>query len=113
MLAKNHRVNTKLFDALMQKGRFAHSDLFMARFSFDKTLDESQFSSVVPVKVARKANKRNYLRRRMNAALRLIYPSIKPGYACIVFAKKGAMEKISFETIVEDVRKVLGKAGIV
>jgi ribonuclease P protein component len=65
----------------------------------------------VPIKVEKKAVKRNLLRRRGYVIIRENLENIKDGFSVVIILKKGA-EKLDFEEYRQEIAKVLEKARV-
>jgi ribonuclease P protein component len=106
MLPKRHRLDRELFDSVNQNGRSFHSPFFSARI--DRiTAEERRFSFVISKKVVKTSVERHLLRRRGYAAVREVFPGIRPGFAVIFFLKKEAVsaDYQAFRQAIEDTLK--------
>ncbi len=117
MLPKKNRISRALFDTLLKKGIFFHSQNLS--FRVVKTLtgkkELSKFSFVASKKVSKSAVKRNLLRRRGYSALKDALGNEKirtGGVLGAFFFKKGA-EKIGFSELHSEISLLLKKSGIV
>ncbi|MFA6458872.1 MAG: ribonuclease P protein component [Candidatus Paceibacterota bacterium] len=109
MLAKSQRLTTKQFDIVMEKGRVAHSTLFLLRFVSGQV--DTRISAVAPKKIAKTAVVRNRNRRRIYAAIRPLMAVIIPGIWGALFIKKDISE-IELADIAKDVQELFIKAKI-
>lgn len=120
MLKKEKRLGTKLFPAVVGRGR-----MFQGRFFSLKVLNaqaemkeksKSHFSVVISKKVAPLAVTRNLIKRRGLAVIKPYLPEIekKAGKNVIFgafFAKKG-VEKASFQEIKSDLAELVSSSLI-
>ncbi|MEA2715043.1 MAG: Ribonuclease, partial [Candidatus Parcubacteria bacterium] len=78
MLRRSQRLSVGQFKEIMEKGRIAHSSLFVARTLRAEAVDSgARLSAVAPQRVAPTAVARNKMRRKMYEAVHSIYPSLK------------------------------------
>src|ERR1019366_6104218 len=94
MLKSIHRLSTKQFMEVMEKGRIYTSPLFVMRVLENKVEGlkgekgkAGGISAVAPKKVASTAVMRNKLRQQIYEATSPIRASLKPGVAIIILAK--------------------------
>ena len=116
MLPRSQRLPTKLFDAVLNKGRIIHSPAFYLRTLKISSEDnikpgQSKISIVVPVKVAKKAVVRNRIRRLSYRAVKKIYGSMLPSICVIVFAKQPVCQ-METEDLEKEIKDVFVKAGL-
>lgn len=109
MLSKTQRLTTASFDAVMNKGRVAHSPLFVVRYL--QADNGSQLSAVVPQKVVKTSVGRHALRRKMYESVRPLMSRLASGVHIIVFAKQPAM-LAEVTAIQADLESVFVKAGL-
>jgi len=109
MLPKAHRLVTVDFGIVMEKGRVAHSSLFVMRYLDSR--EGSRFSAVVPQKVGKKAVIRSAMRRKMYDAMQKLGVMHIKGVHGIVFAKSQALtaEDGAFN---DDMKGLFVKAGL-
>lgn len=86
MAGTSHKVSRALFKEVFTGGRSTHSTTFTLK-KIVKPNSLTLFSVVVSAKVAKKAVKRNLIKRRIRAALVELKSSIQPGSVIIVFTK--------------------------
>ncbi len=86
MAGTSHKVSRALFKEVFVSGRSAHTPLFTLKTIVKSDLP-TLFSVVVSAKVAKKAVKRNLIKRRVRAILSQLKPSLKSGSVIIVFTK--------------------------
>ena len=110
MLPKQKRIKKSLFPNVLKGGRSFVSGFITLKIS-PSDGNSSKFSFVAPKAVSKKAVNRNLLRRRGYSALKKMEKSIKPGFSCVFFFKKGA-EKASFNDIYSEVKNLLEKARV-
>jgi ribonuclease P protein component len=128
MLKKAHRLSTKEFMDVMQKGRVYTSPLFVMRVlavpastpgdSISGSPGRSnllglgaKISAVAPKKVAPTAVLRNKLRRQIYEAVYPLHKPLTPGVSVIFFAKQ-EMIKANFKTVRADLVTLFSKAKI-
>ncbi len=111
MLPSSRRVSRILFEKVMREGRVHHASSFSLRIGLHAN-QPSRFSFVVSKKIDKRATKRNSLRRKGYNAVSKVLEFAKPGFAILVFMKKGA-EVLSQDTLTAELRDVLSKAGVI
>jgi len=94
----------------MEKGRVAHSPLFLLRY-VQNTSAHSRIAAIVPVKVVKTASGRNKLKRKIYEAVQKVYPRIVSGYTIAILAKATAITADS-QSIESDIKDLLIKAKI-
>ncbi|MDQ3076611.1 MAG: ribonuclease P protein component [bacterium] len=109
MLPHNRRVSTALFDEIMKSGTTYHSDHISLRIHRITAQNLSRFSVVVSKKVENKAVSRNVLKRRLYSVLSMSLSSIPPGYAGILFIKKG-FSSLSVDYIKKELAIIIEKS---
>jgi ribonuclease P protein component len=112
MLKSIHRLSTKQFMEVMEKGRIYTSPLFVMRVYEDKKSGRSGgISAVAPKKAAATAVLRNRLRRQIYEAAAPFQKKIVPGVSVIIFAKIEAA-KADFADMAADLKNLFAKARI-
>lgn len=111
MLPKHKRLTKKEFNEVFEKGQPIHSDFLFGKVLKTKKPTDSKFSVSVPVKVEKKAVKRNLLRRRGYVILKNTLENIKNDFKIIIILKKGA-EKLDFEEYKREINKFLKKSKL-
>ena len=137
MLKSIHRLSTKQFMEVMEKGRIYTSPLFVMRVLANKELGdqrvgpteaESQklgaktqdsrgkqktggISTVAPKKVAATAVLRNKLRRQIYSAVLPIHSNLIKGISVIIFAKKETIGS-NLKDMTTDLKNLFVKAKI-
>jgi ribonuclease P protein component len=109
MISQKQRISRGEFQSLLKKGRSFHSPLFS--LSISKDVPGERFAVVVSKKVAKKAVRRNKLRRWAYSILQKHQDSIFSDVACIFFYKK-TPEDISFQDVEKQIVDVLKKAHV-
>ncbi|MDD5043723.1 MAG: ribonuclease P protein component [Patescibacteria group bacterium] len=108
MLPKNHRLTkTRDFDAVFKKGRGCYLQTLGVKCA-PNHLAISRFGFIVPVKISKKATKRNYLKRQLREIIRLNIKSIKTSYDCAVLAREGILEK-NYQELKTELEQALAK----
>ncbi|MES2314610.1 MAG: ribonuclease P protein component [Patescibacteria group bacterium] len=118
MLKSIHRLSTKQFMEVMEKGKIATSPLFVVRI-LERKLgvgslkqgEGSQISAVAPKKVASTAVLRNRVRRQIYEAVRPLRATLLPATAIIIFAKNEAL-KTNLRSMTSDLKQLFVKAKI-
>ncbi len=95
MLPKKNRVDKKLFEFILQKGKFINSPNLSFKFLKDKTLTTPRISFVVPKSVTKSAVKRNLLRRRGYFVLNSYIKDLPISLAGVIFFGKKGIEVFS------------------
>lgn len=104
MLSKKHKINKKLFEEILKKGKIFSSDyLHIKTLSIPEK--HSVFAFVVSFKVTKKAVERNKLKRRARHIIKKILPKIKKGLGVIIFFKKG-VEKMTFPELEKEINDI-------
>ena len=97
----------------MEKGRIAHSPLFLLYTL--KNQPDTRISAVTPKKVAKTAVGRNSIRRKIYESARTLGgkngENFVPGIHAIVFAKPAMLKTVKTE-IVTDLKNIFVKVGI-
>ena len=95
----------------MEKGRVAHSPLFLVRFVKISGTFVACVATVAPKKIAKTAVQRNRIRRKLYEAVRSFRGDIQPGMHILVFAKP-ALLVVSQKDITADLKALFVKASI-
>ncbi|MFA5999660.1 MAG: ribonuclease P protein component [Candidatus Paceibacterota bacterium] len=95
MLPKKNRVDKKLFELVLQKGKFINSTNLSFKFFLDKNMNSPHLSFVVPKSVTKSAVKRNSLRRRGYLVLGKYKKDLPKSLAGIMFFGKKSEEVFS------------------
>ncbi len=121
MLKSIHRLSTKQFMEVMEKGRIYTSPLFVirvlvktdSRFKIQdsKKTQNAGISAVAPKKVAVTAVLRNKLRRQIYEAASPLQASLVSGVSVIIFAKNETV-KANFKDLAPDLKNLFSKAKI-
>ena len=129
MLPKKNRLKKKEVEDVFKKGRAYRGDFLLLklvdrshfvprRFKASMNLGcepasiESRFAAIVPMKVSKKAVKRNRIKRLIRENLRKKLPRIKDGFDGIFMALPDSLEKNYWE-IGKEVEQVLQKAKLI
>lgn len=116
MLKSIHRLSTKQFMEVMEKGRIYTSPLFVIRILLlqgqtSRSDLAVKFAAVAPKKVVPSAVQRNKIRRQIYEMVEPRYKSILSGSMVIIFAKKETISA-SFEAKKIDLAQLFAKAKI-
>lgn len=122
MLPKQNRLPTKEIKRIFKEGKN-----FKSRFLLLKLAPESleaqeaceaeearnppQFTVVVPMKVSKKATKRNRIKRLIRESLRKKIDKVEPGTNGIIMGLPHIIDK-NYKEIDEEVKNLLNKSGI-
>lgn len=109
MLHRSQRLYISQFNAVMEKGRVAHSSLFLVRYVGGQK--DTRISAVAPKKTVKKAVDRNKIRRVTYQAIRSINNTVVPGTYAIVFSKP-AILKLKPTEITSDLKNIFVKAKL-
>lgn len=93
----------------MEKGRVAHSSLFLVRYIGGQK--DMRISAVAPKKTVKKAVERNKIRRVTYQAIRSIKDNVVPGIHAIVFTKPVIL-KMKLDEISADLKNIFVKARL-
>ena len=116
MLKSCHRLSTKQFVEVMEKGKIYTSPLFVARVLENKKLgvriqELGGISAVASKKVAPTAVMRNKLRRQIYSAVYQLQPAMIQGVSVIIFAKNET-SKAQISEMTTDLKNLFSKAKI-
>ena len=118
MLKSSHRLSTKQFMEVMEKGKIYTSPLFIVRVLVKEKEERSKekggsgaISAVAPKKVATTAVLRNKLRRQIYEAVSPLRATLIPGVSLIIFAKTETV-KANFTELTPDLKNLFSKAKI-
>ncbi|MEK9147674.1 MAG: ribonuclease P protein component [Patescibacteria group bacterium] len=109
MIAKKKRLNSKMFQNAFNRGKILHSKNFIIRF-IPNNLEYSRFSIAVGVKVSKKANIRNKLKRKISEAIRLNLSHLRVGIDYVIILKQGNIldiAKLKFKDIENEIRHII------
>jgi ribonuclease P protein component len=70
MLAFQYRVHNTEFINIRLKGKRVQNDLFFCYFIYNDSFKNGSVSVIIPKKVYKKANKRNFAKRKINMYIR-------------------------------------------
>lgn len=112
MLSKNKRVTTELFKKVLKEGRSIHTPALSFKYYRETTPVLSRFSVFVPKKVLKLASKRNYLKRKINSALRSVHPKAQNSIVGVIFAKTATVG-LSVPEITKEMEEMFVRAGII
>jgi len=108
MLNKENRLNKeKDFEKVFKKGRSFYTKKIGVKM-LKNDLNVSRFGIVVSTKVAKKANKRNLLKRRLREVLRLRVDQVKKGFDFMIIALPEAKD-LKYQEIEHEIELILRK----
>lgn len=113
MFPQKRRINKSLFPFILKKSIFFQEPGLSLRVSpqVDKTLP-SLFSVVASAKVSPKAVERNFLKRRVRAALQKQLDKIKTGYYLVFYINSNDLARLDFLKLKEKVFILIKKAKL-
>lgn len=85
MLPRSQRLSVEQLDSVMEKGRVAHSSLFLMRYTTGQ--ESLRIAAVAPKKVIKTAVARNATRRKIYEAIKNIVGRAKNDVHVALFAK--------------------------
>ncbi|HCM82917.1 MAG: Ribonuclease P protein component [Candidatus Gottesmanbacteria bacterium GW2011_GWB1_44_11c] len=92
MFPKPNRLPSEAFTRVFRTGKRIHGEIFGV-IAAPNSQPLSRFAVWVGVKIDKRATKRNRMKRLVREAVRHLLPTIKPGFDCIIIAKKNFSEK--------------------
>ena len=101
---------TKDIERVFKVGRGFKESSFLLKAARND-IENSRFAFVAGLKVSKKANQRNLVKRRMRAIVRAVLPAISPGFDVVITALAGASDK-SFQEIEAAINKLLRTSGL-
>ena len=110
MLPRSQRLSGEQLDSVMEKGRVAHSSLFLVRFLIGQT--NTRIAVIASKKIAKTATVRNAIRRSTYRAIGSTLSKIIQGTHVALFAKK-VVSQIPRAEIETDLENLFVKAKIV
>ena len=110
MLPSSKRLTAHDVKDIMEKGRVAHSPLFLLRY-IPNAGAPTKVAAIAPVKVVKTAVGRNKLKRKVYEVVRKLYPRIIPGFKIALLAKSPAITS-SVATIEADLKDLFAKAKL-
>ncbi len=96
MLPKNYRLPAYLIPEILRRGKILNSLSFRI-FVLPNTKKIIRIAVIVPIKLEKRAVKRNKIKRLFKETIRINLKKIKKGTDLIFLIKKKAMEKNFFE----------------
>jgi ribonuclease P protein component len=92
MLPKPNRLPHEAFRHVFRTGKRIGGDEILV-ITNPNRLSTSRFAVQVGVKIDKRAVGRNRMKRLVREAIRHVLPTIKPGFDCILIARKNFAEK--------------------
>ena len=112
MLSSKYRLKRKKdFERVYKKGRVNRENFLLLRF-VPNDLGNTRFGVVVSKKVAKKANERNAIKRRIREVIKEILPEIKNDLDVVIIGLSGIKKETDFQEIKRSIRKLFFKANI-
>jgi ribonuclease P protein component len=109
MLSRSQRLSGEQLDAVMEKGRVAHSSLFLVRALVGQK--DTRVAAVASKKIAKTAVGRNSIRRKIYTAVRPIKDVLVTGVHIALFAKAGILQA-SNDEITNDLKNLFVKVAL-
>jgi len=104
MLSKQNRLPSVVIPVAMRTGKRVFADAFQMTI-VSNTLPVSRFACIVSKKIAKHAVDRNRMKRIVSESIRLLLPKIKPGFDCVIVAKKNFSDSNTkdVETVIHEI----------
>lgn len=122
MLPKQNRLPTKEIKRIFEEGKNFKSRFLLLKLApesleaqeasgAEESRNQPQFTVVVPMKVSKKATKRNRIKRLIRESLRKKIDKARPGTKGIIMGLPHIVDK-NYKEIDEEVKNLLNKSGI-
>ncbi len=112
MLPFKYRIKKKKeFDDVFRSGKRIENHFYLIKIK-KNGLAFSRFAFVVPLRLSKKATKRNKIKRRLREAVRSVFYQIEKGFD-IIFISKERVKESEYREIKEGIIDVLKKAEII
>lgn len=111
MLQRFYRLTEEKDFTLLVKSRKSAFSRLLGLKARENHLDHSRFGVVVGLKVSKRANKRNLIKRRVREILRLHLNEIAPGHDVMVIGLAAAVGA-SYQELERDILAALKKLGL-
>ena len=110
MLKRSLRLtDTKEFQNIYRRGRFHSTALLSVNVLPNRGI--TKVGVVASKKVNKRATERNLLKRQVREIVRLMYPTLKPGFSIIISIRPGSVGK-KYEQFERDIRAAFMKLGV-
>lgn len=112
MLSRNQKISSEEFKNFYSKGKRSFSENFRFSVVFGENNDVSRYAVVVSKKIAKTAVLRQKNRRKVYKILREIYPQFPQVKYGFIFIQKNIAdldEKILYNEILDNLRKIIKK----
>ena len=109
MLSRSYRISVRQFNTIMEKGRVAHSPLFLVRVL--SNMPDTRIAAVAPHKVIKTASARNSIRRKIYASVRTLNIHQVASTHILIFAK-AALATSDSKTITTELKALFVKLGL-
>jgi ribonuclease P protein component len=110
MLPQLNRLPSSDIPLVMRRGKRTMGDT-LSITAFKREADVSRFSFIVPMKIDKRATRRNRIRRMLRESVHHLLDRITPGFDCILTSRRDVSE-MKQPDIEKIVVPLLGKAGI-
>ncbi len=113
MLPKQHRLHGHKIPEIIKRGIRYQSSIAVLILNRKNSLSLfSEFTTIIPSRLSKKANKRNRTKRLLNEAISKNLKQVRPGFEVIVMAKK-ILEKEKLQEIQPEIDSLLKKAKMI
>lgn len=111
MLPRLYRLTQERdFNRAFRQGRSWFGQLLGVKI-FKNNLENSRFGFIVANKVAKKASRRNLIKRRLRATIQAELPKIKSGYDFVIIALAPIVGQ-NYQTISRELKNCLKKLNV-
>jgi len=112
MLKKINRLTKeKDFSLVYKRGRTSASSLISLKI-FPNRLPSTRYGFVVSVKTAKRATKRNLVKRRLRHCVMSLAKNVTTGYDCVITARPGLLD-LSYQELCQEVKKLFKRARLI
>jgi ribonuclease P protein component len=112
MLPKVNRLRLeKHFQNVFNGGKMMENRFFRVKFLKNRN-KYTRFGFIVGIKFSKKATQRNFIKRRLRAAIRLFLRNIKPGFDIIIWPKV-SVKDAKYRELTENLKNLLSKNDII
>lgn len=111
MLERKFRLRAAAdFKFLYRRGRAEQGDYFKLLLAPNR-LSHSRAAVVISTRVAKRATRRNRLRRRLLGELRALWPQLKPGFDLVIVVRSDFI-KLSPQKLKGELKSCLERLGV-
>ena len=109
MKTRQNRLKGADFNNIFKKGKTKSSDFIFLKFK-ENNLKINRFGFVISVKVSKKANKRNKIRRQLWEIIKGNSANLRTGFDIIIFLKPKIVKE-KYQKIKEELEELFRKSG--